>query len=155
MFPFSSKKETNEERCFVLGDDRRFMRKALVSTGAFLLDNPNKFAYDNTVHNMAPHIVCHANGRVQHHGQCGLLYEISAQPWDWANQKWNEQVMDETALLQDGRMEAVGSISQEQEEDEKWQRFMPILYAALAILALVAIIACVSSGVFSKAGEVF
>ena len=154
MFPFR-KKETNEERCFVLGDDRRLFGKALVSTGAFLLDDNNKFAYDNTVHNMAPHIVCRANGVVQKKGQCALLYENSAQPWNWEKQEWNQRVINEKTLLQDGRMEAIGSISQEQEEDEKWQKFMPILYAALAILALVALIACISGGVFDKAGEVF
>lgn len=148
------RKDTNEERCFILADDLKFMGKALVTTGAFLVDKDNQWAYDITTRNMGVHIICLPNGRVINKEKCALLYETSPQPWDWEAQAWNKEVTNEKTLLQDGRMEAVGNISREQEEDEKWARFMPVLYGALAILALVAIIACASAGLFSKIGDV-
>jgi len=155
MFAMFARKDKTTEDCFVLGDDQRFMRKALETSGAFLVDTANKFAYDITPQNIAIHIQYDRRGKVSSQGKCALLAEISAQPWHWKNQAWNEIVADEAQLMRDGRMEAVGSISADQESDEKWERFMPVLYGALGILALVAVIACVSSGVFDRLGDVF
>jgi len=152
---FNRKKNEDVERSLVIGSDRKLMPRMLLTTGAFLRDETNFFAYDNTPENMIPYIVYNKRGVAHYRGQCCLLYEVSAQPWLWNDQKWSDHVTNERALLADGRMEAVGNISKSQEDDEKWARFMPVLYGSLIILGLIALIACLQAGIFSKIGDIF
>jgi len=154
--PFGGQKtEKYEEYCLVVGDDRRLMGKSLESTGAYLLDKSCQTAYDNHPGVMGVLQVINKKGQVQNLGQCALLYEISSQCWNFGKGNWDSKAMKVKTILAIGRQEAYGLVSKEIEDDSKWERLMPVLYAALAILALVAIIACASAGLFDKFGEIF
>ena len=143
-YPFTGKKrDDGKETCFVYGDDRRFMKKALESTGAFFVNDHDLFAYFNPQGSMGLLAVeTKVNGEWQEKiiGQCALLFEQAAAPYDFSRLCWDDEKSNESNILSDARMEGIGDLIKEQKEDERWMRFMPALYGLLAILGLVVLI---------------
>jgi len=143
------------ERCFVFGEDSHIEDKALVSTGAFFLDKPNRFAYDSVPECIGVLLRRDKNGKLHVEGQCAILYENSAQAYLFEKGEWADKCQSKEILLEDGRSEAIGMVAGEIETDYQWERWMPVLYIALGILALVTIIVCAGAGLFNNVKEAF
>lgn len=141
--PLSKKPYAGKERCFVVGDDRQFQKKALSAAGAFFVDDDNLFAYNNDAGSMGLYTEQRRiKGKWQDVtvGQCALLFEQSAHPFIFSSLAWSTQSPQEQNILADARMEGIGGMIKEQREDDRWQRFMPVLYALVSILGLIVVI---------------
>lgn len=145
--PLMQKPYQGKERCFVVGDDRQFSEKALTSTGAFFVDDDNLFAYNNDPGSMGLYT---EQRRIKGNwvdvtvGQCALLFEQSAHPFIYSALRWSTNSSHEENILNDARMEGIGGMIKEQREDERWQRFMPVLYGLVSILGLIVLIIALS-----------
>lgn len=136
-----------KERCFVVGDDRQFQEKALASTGAFFVDDENLFAYHNDPGSMGLYTEqrkIRGKWRDITIGQCALLFEQSAHPFIFQTVNWSTTSSQEANILRDARMEGIGGMIRDHYEDERWMRFMPVLYALVAILGLIVMIIALS-----------
>ena len=141
--PMLKKPYEGKECCFVVGDDRQFQEKALNSTGAFFVDDENLFAYNNDAGSMGLYTKQRkTKGKWQDItvGQCALLFEQSAHPFIFSRLAWSTTSAQELNILADAKMEGIGGMIKEQRDDDRWQRFMPVLYALVAILGLIVII---------------
>jgi len=150
-------KKTKEytEICYVVGEDDRIVRKALVSTGAFFRDDPNSFAYDTLTPCMGALVINDRNNVRHLAGNCAILFEPSAQPYIFTEGDWSKQAQSKATILYDGRMEGIRMVTTGVEDDAKWERYMPVLYICLGLLALVTVLACVAAGSFDALGEAF
>lgn len=132
-----------KERCFVVADDRQIQEKALTSTGAFFVDDLNLFAYNNDAGSMGLYT---EQRKVKGKwtdvtvGQCALLFEQSSHPFIFSKLAWSTSSPQEQNILADARMEGIGGMIRDQGEDEKWMRFMPVLYGLVVILGLIVVI---------------
>lgn len=141
---FRAKANDGKEHCFVYGDDRQFMEKALVSTGAYFVDEDNLLAFLNPKGSMGMYIEERYSKKKGWHevivGQCALLFEQSAQAFDFNKLRWDSHVNSDATILTDARKEALGDIIKEQRDDDQWKRWMWALYGMIMVLALVVII---------------
>lgn len=150
-----ARNRNNTEVVFIAGEDRQFKKKALESTGAFFLDKETKFAYDSIPDTMGAYTSFDKKGKFKHLGQCCLLFETSAQPYDFKNAKWTGYSPNVTNLLSDGRMEGMGAVADSLEDEARLQKLMPFMWAGFALLTLVTLIACIAGGLFQNVKDAF
>jgi len=138
-WPFA-KEAINKEDCFVVGEDRQFVEKALVSTGAFFMDRDNNFAYLTIPQTMGARTKFPAKGKRINSGQINLVFETSAQPYDFKNNEWVKKDINVAQILKDGLNEGFGATSRQIEDDKRMTWMMPLLWAVFAILAMVVVL---------------
>ena len=136
-------------RCLVIGEDRMIMHRYLQSTGAYVLDDKNRLAFD-TLPEAVGSLTAVRNGKVKHLGHVSLLFESMFRPYsfpslDWANIEHKEDIVLACALAE-GCSKAIQRI----ERSDRFEKLSTILLLLAAGVIGMAFLFAVQSGIFSR-----
>ena len=140
--------------CLCIGEDRIAPWRKEESTGMYLLDRNNRLAYDSCPEAEVPLIV-HRRGVVKHYGQCAMLYENMARPFNFTTLDWVKSERKEEAILGTAVFEGCSMAVQQIVDETRFNRTATLLMLALGIFALFGFLAAYQSGVFSNLGRFF
>ncbi|MDD5094056.1 MAG: hypothetical protein PHV74_06735 [Dehalococcoidia bacterium] len=130
---------------FIAGEDRRFTKKALDSTGAFFLDPDNLLGYFCMTGGMRRYIIRDSSGRVKTKGQVGLIFELSAQPWNFNTNTWESDVTQDDIIMSNALDDGLSNADKQIEKQKTYEGLLPVLMILGSIIGLIVVIMAIAN----------
>lgn len=142
---WGSDKGPPTETQFVLGADRRIVKKALESTGAFFLNSDDLLAYVQIDNGMRRHIVRKKSGAVEYLGQVGLLFELSAHPWNFDSVAWENSIGSDDVIISNALHMGIATAEQEAEKAKTYEGMRWAIIMVSSIIGMILLIYCIAN----------
>lgn len=144
--------------CFVFGEDKRFSRREMESTGVYFQDNNNRLAYDSFPSAMGV-LQRIANGNTRTLGPISLAYEPTSHMYSFPILNWSQEEHKEEVILDTAFAEGCARAVQREDRQDWMNRLTTILLiavmGAVLLLLLIAAQSGILEGVFAKIPELF
>lgn len=144
--------------CFVFGEDKRFARRNMESTGIFFQDNANRLSYDSFPSAIGV-LTRTANSNSRTLGPISLAYEPTSQMFSFPTLAWSEEKHKEDVILDTAFAEGCSRAVQREDAQDWMNRLTTILLVAVMgavlLLLLIAAQSGILQGVFARIPELF
>ena len=140
--------------CLCIGEDKVTPWRKEESTGSYLLDRDNRLAYDTCPDAVVP-LTIHRNGKVQHKGECAILYEGTSRPFNFNTLDWVKEDRKRDVILGTAVNEGCSMAVQQIVDENRFNRTATILMLALGILGIMGFLAAWNGGVFTNITHFF
>jgi hypothetical protein len=140
--------------CIVFGEDKRFSRRTMESTGVYFQDNSNRLAYDSFPSGIGA-LTRKAHGNTRTLGPISIAYEPSSRMFSFPDLGWNlKEEHKEDVILDTGFAEGCSRAVQRDEREEWMNRLMTIfllsVMGGVILLLLIAAQSGILQGLFAK-----
>lgn len=144
--------------CFVFGEDKRFARRNMESTGIFFQDNNNRLAYDSFPSAIGV-FTRTANSNTRTLGPISLVYEPTSHMFSFPTLRWSQEEHKEDIILDTAFAEGCARAVQREDRQDWMNKLTTILLVAVMgavlLLLLIAAQSGILEGVFAKLPELF
>lgn len=130
--------------CYVFGEDKRYSRRNMESTGVYFQDNKNRLSYNSFPHSIGV-MIRKANGRIRNLGPISLAYEPTSHMYSFPQLAWTEDEHKEDVILDTAFAEGCARAAIKEDKQEWMNRLTTIfLLAVLGGIILLLLIAAAS-----------
>jgi len=140
---------------YVFGEDKRYSRRNMESTGVYFQDNNNRLGY-NSFPSAIGVLLRKINGRARTLGPISIAYEPTSKLYSFPNLDWSAEEHKEDVILDNAFAEGCARAVQRDERQEWMNRLMTIfLLAVMGGIILILLIAGQSGilgDIFGKLG---
>jgi len=136
-------------KCLIIGEDRKLIRRDMEATGIFFLDHKNLLAYDSLPEAIGAYTQIQGN-RKRDLGQISLLYEPMARPFSFESLTWAQIEHKEEVILASARSEGSSRAIQSMEKADRFDKMSTILLLLSAGVMGMGLLFALQSGIFSK-----
>jgi len=140
--------------CLCIGEDKVAPWRKEESTGTYFLDRDNRLSYNSCPEAVVPMRI-HRNGKIQYKGQCAILYEGMARPFNFKTLTWATDEGKKETILGTAVNEGCSMAVQQIVDENRFNRTATILMLALGILGIMGFLAAWNGGVFANIGQFF
>lgn len=131
--------------CFVFGEDKRYSRRTVESTGLYFQDNGNRLAYKSAPSAIGV-LMRTANGNARTLGPVSIAYEPSSHMYNFPTLAWAQEKHDEEVILDTAFAEGCSRAVQREEGQEWMNRLTTILLLAVMGAVLLVLLFAAQSG---------
>jgi len=136
---------------YVFGEDKRYSKRNMESTGVYFQDNHNRLGYDSFPTGIGV-LTRKANGRSRTLGPISIAYEPTSKLYSFSALDWSTEEHKEDVILDTAFAEGCARAIQREDRQEWMNRLMTIfLLAVMGGIILILLIAA-QSGIF---GDIF
>lgn len=134
--------------CLILGEDKRFYLRHLVTTGVYYLDYNNRLAFDSFPVAIGS-AVQPRNGNIRMLGPVSLLYEPTSRPFSFTDLAWTEEEHKEDVILDTAFAEGCSKAIQKEDRRDYFNKLTTILLIATLGAVALAFMAALQTGILS------
>ncbi|MCK4714686.1 MAG: hypothetical protein KAT35_03865 [Candidatus Aenigmarchaeota archaeon] len=131
--------------CFVFGEDKRFSRRTMESTGVYFQDNDNRLAYDSFPSAIGV-LTRKTNGNVRTLGPVSIAYEPTSHMYSFPTLNWAQEEHKEDVILDTAFAEGCARAVQREEGQEWMNRLTTVLLLAVMGAVLLVLLMAAQSG---------
>jgi len=135
--------------CYVFGEDKRYSRRNMESTGVYFQDNTNRLGYDSFPTGIGI-LVRKANGRERIMGPISIAYEPTSHLYSFPMLDWSSEEHKEEVILDNAFAEGVARAVQREDRQEWMNRLMTIFLLAVMGGVIFLLLIAAQSGLFGN-----
>jgi len=135
--------------CYVFGEDKRFSRRKMETTGVYFQDNNNRLAYDSFP-NAIGILTQRVDGNMQSLGPVSVLYEPTSRPFGFSDLNWLQEEHKEDVILDTAFAEGCARAVQREDKQEWLNKLTTILLAAVLGAVALTFLVAAQTGILSS-----
>lgn len=134
---------------YVFGEDKRYTRRNMVSTGVYFQDEQNRLAFDSFPASIG--VLSRVNnGRTRTMGPVSIAYEPTTKMFNFPVLTWSDQEHKDDVILDTAFAEGCSRAIQNEDRQQLFERLTQILLWAVLGVMLLAFIIAAQSGLLAN-----
>jgi hypothetical protein len=137
---------------YVFGEDKRFTRRTMESTGVYFQDKTNRLSYDSSP-NAIGNYIRKLNGTSRTLGPVSLAYEPTSHLFSFPHLDWSKEEHKEDVILDTAFAEGIGRAVQREDKQQWMSKLMTILLLAVMGAVLLLLLIAAQSGILNNLAD--
>jgi hypothetical protein len=134
---------------YVFGEDKRFTRRTMESTGVFFQDTTNRLSYDSSPNAIGVYSR-RINGTARTLGPVSIAYEPTSKLLSFPTLDWSEQKHKEDVILDTAFAEGISRAVQREDRQQWMGKLTTILLLAVMGAVLLLLLMAAQSGILGS-----